>query len=400
MASSSSFVGYHFDMPKKDLVDFDKKVYHPDLKIRVNEYIAQAKEGPVHPIVNVFTKDELLPIEKIQANLPRNIYGHDLAYNLVLKMFFGDLVNHMTRHQSQTSCAVGMDPHTDAWRAFYQKTHVHPNIVATDLSKQEASTSPVFVERFHEWVCFNTLIEDDVHATILYNLTCGLDSYYLIVDDVIYVTLRGHSSGHFLTTLFNSFQVWAGYKLVFMDLAPDLTFEKEVSLGTGGDDSIGTVSNAAADRFNMITISKGFMDKFGMKCTGSNKAGELVPFYQTSDPEHIFLSRRFLGHGDRIAAPLKKEAIKNLVMWTAKVPGMNQEQVDKLRFDIALKEASVHGRPYYKEVRDFIFACCKNHGVTPPRLPTWAQAQQAINANYYGSYIGVSSGVVAPALKA
>jgi hypothetical protein len=390
MASSSKFVGYHFFEKKNELVDFDKKTFKASLKARVFEYLHKAREEHILPICQQFGKDELLDSAKVFTNkpLPRVINGHDIAYNIFLRMLFGDLVNMLVDHHTATDCVAGINPLSVDWKILLDKVSKFPNIIEGDLSKQEATTGHMFSEGFLAFVNFHYNISE-AQFPIYSNVIEGLNGYIFVRGSDAYRVLRGHSSGHFLTFLYNSHQVWSGHKYAFEICCPDLVFEDHVSLKTGGDDSKGSVSDEAASRYNMTSISHVFKECFGMKYTGSDKEAEVPPFV---NPENsTFLGRSFIHDpdNDRILPKLRLSAIVGLLSYNCKVPNMTEKEAIQLRADCAFQEMSLYSRQDFDKLYTDYFTEWSVRGVKVghlvPKIHTYDYYRTKIFQNWYKS---------------
>jgi hypothetical protein len=337
----------------------------------------------VNPVATQFVKDELLPLDKvIPVPCPRTINGHDLAYNIALRMLFGDYVSKLTKHTSSTATCLGVDPVSMDW-ADVLKTAGKYNcqeFLAGDLSKQEATTQAVFAELFCQHLTERySLTEMEINQ--FKNALAGLNGFYLIKDDGIYLTQKGHSSGHFLTTVFNSFMVWALHKLVFEDVASKYKFEDHVSLKVMGDDSIGSVTDQVRDLYNMEVISRVAL-KYGITYTGPKK-GEAVPRFIMRE-DLTFLGRSFLVNGDMIVGALRKEAIHNMLLFKRKVTGMTPKEVIQDRTNNAFREATLWGKDFYTNLRSQMISSWSKSRLSP-NIPSYSTALQKVMHNWYGS---------------
>lgn len=388
MASQSKYVGFFF-MPrkKKELVNYETKYVDPDILKRVQDYEELAKLGPINPFVQQFAKDELLDRAKVETAEPqcRIINGHDLAYNIVLRKYFGKTLSQIARQWHKGSIALGLNPHSIDWQFVSSKVFQHRNIIGGDIKKEEATTTSFFSKLFADFI-ISRGDYTDVEANVVRNLAAGLDSYYLHTKNGgVYKTTRGHSSGHLLTFFYNSFVVWTALKILFLQLYPDEEFEKEVSLYVGGDDHLGSVSEKC-DRFNMTYISKAMYDNFGIHFTTPSKKTAESPWLE--DEEDLnFLGRAFCLSKGKILAPLRVSAMYNMQLYASKVVGMTKKEVIAVRTDAAFREWVLYGESRYNLERDKYLALFNNAPPNirklKPLIPTYEQNSAKVFSNWY-----------------
>lgn len=384
-ATTSNYVGWRYTKTKKELVDFEKKTYSEEFKKDVYAYLEQARHGPIAPVAQQFPKDELLDPVKVAKNLPRIIYGHDLAYNVALRMIFGGLVDDFVKHHSLTRTAMGVNPNSIDWATVMGKTHQHPNIMCTDIGKQEASVGLVFARAFAVF-CKRQIEIDPEEEVLIDNLCAGLSSYYFISEGVVYLTTLGHSSGHFLTTLYNSFSVWCGLKLAFEELCPNETFEEHVSPCSTGDDAVTGVSDHVAARYNTTTCCKVFRDRWGIVLTDATKSTEPKPFVTLNSPEHTFLGRSFTkDKSGKIIGRLRMSSIDGMLVWTKDVKGMSKKDVIQLRASMAFQELANYTPNTYESKRAQYFKDCQANHVEPPIVPPYSEMKRLVHDNWMRS---------------
>lgn len=232
---------------------------------------------------------------------------------------------------------------------------------------------------------FYLFTEEEEHIFI--HGLAGLNGYYFERGGHIYLALRGHSSGHFLTTLYNTFCTWFIHKTAFEDIFPrgTLSFENEVALRALGDDSAGSVSDKVKDQYNMVHISKFCKEKMGIKYTsGVDKNAEVTPFVARED--FTFLGRRFVEDSEgRMVGPLRVESIHDLIIWSLNVPGMTQEEVYKIRIDQAMREACLHGKAFYNRMKNRIRDTVSYRFNYVPPIPSFPEMKRQVCANWYKS---------------
>ena len=389
MASSSKYVGPFFNRLKKDIVDFGEKKVSLELLNRVEEYWELSKKEKVFPVAEQFTKDELLDKDKVEAEMCRLINGHDLAYNIFLRRLTGRVVDWCNTHPAQCCAAVGINPHSIDWTYLTERVCRYGKdcLLFGDLSKEEIVTALPMWESFVKWLT-HVMNLDDEDTRQLENGLAGLHSYYFIHDAHLYYQMRGHSSGHFLTTLYNSFCVWWMHKYTYMELVPDAhapgnTFEEAVPIVVHGDDSFGGVREDKRGAFNMVTISQFLKEKFCIKYTcADDKNAEVKPFGPLT--QATFLGRGFVWDNRRgcYLAPLRMVAIVDMMIYSAKVGGISESDVYKLRVENAFKELYFWGPEVYDKIRKGFIKSMegRKHPVSAPR---YKELKTVLTRNWY-----------------
>jgi hypothetical protein len=384
MASSSKFVGHFFAEAKKDLVNFADKTYHPKLKERVMEYISMARTEPVHPVCAQFAKDELLAKDKVEDEICRLINGHDFAYNIFLRMLTGRYLNQLIKHPALVPAAIGINPISHEWEMVHTAAiKFGPvNCIAGDLSKQEATTNMEMRDDFITHVS-SYYIHTDEEDLIFRNGLAGLNGYYFVRDSTLYLSMKGHSSGHLLTTTYNSYVTWWLHKRAFEVVYPENDFTKAVSIKVLGDDSVGSVHPSFTD-YSMLTVQE-YAKSLGMKYTMADKHAEVIKFYNAN--ELTFLGRKFAKlnwcRTKFTVGCLRKEAIHDLLVYTVDVPGMERSQVSAIRFDQAFREAVLWGPDYYNNLSQAARQAYLQRGLYCPKIPRWKDLGKQIFGNWY-----------------
>lgn len=389
MASSSGYVGWFFPDKKTALVDFDKKTYHPKLKERTLQILAHAKKKPIETVSQQFKKDELLDEAKVLDPQCRNINGHDFAMNIAYRMYTGEYHQYIIDHPEFTFSAIGLNPHSHQWERLMQKAHQHPNHIAGDLSKQEATTNIMFAQGYAVHVSSNYNFDEDQAATFS-NLMKSLDSYTFIFNGSAYSTIRGHSSGHFETANYNSYMVWAAHKLIFEKVCGDSTeFEDHVKLVVLGDDSEGSVTDEVAPLYNMTVLSKQFKECFGMKYTSPSKGAGVSEDFIVRDEDKVFLGRTPIivngpNHGKYMVGRLRFCAILDQLVYGVDVPSLTRKEAIQIRADSAFAEMSLYSRKQYNSIKnEYIDAMNLRAPGLMPVILSHAENRKKVLSNWY-----------------
>jgi hypothetical protein len=298
-------------------------------------------------------------------------------------MLTGRYVDLVNKHPAQVAPVTGVNPMSHEWKMVYDTATQYEHILAGDISKQEATTLMIMRDAFIVHISTFYMLNEHEEEILKHGLA-GLHGYYFECSGYIYFSFKGHSSGHFLTTLYNSFCTWFLHKVAYEHLVinDELRFEDNVSLRVLGDDSFGTVSDEVADMYNMVSIGAFCNEFMGIKYTsGVDKNAELKPFVERY--EVMFLGRSFKMKGELMVGPLREEAINDLIIWSLHVPGMTTEEIDAVRIDQAMREAALYGRQYYTALKSKIEQTMSKRTDHAPKILPYKHMWRQITSNWY-----------------
>jgi hypothetical protein len=251
-----------------------------------------------------------------------------------------------------------------------------------DLTKQESSITSYFNDAFIDFVLCNfkgTLIEKKQVANAIKSLL----GYAFIWENGLYLVNKGHPTGHYLTFVYNSFMVFVLHKSVFEKVCPCLNFSDHVAMNYAGDDSIGSVSNVVASRFNMQVMADLCLRDYGVKYTGPDKTADVPRFIDPSGPDFNYLSRDFCKVDGRVLGRLHLISIKNMFIYTRHVSGLTQEQIRQYRADSACYELSLYGEEYYNSFIARVSEALKANHTPLPNIRDWSYYWERIVAAWY-----------------
>jgi hypothetical protein len=135
-------------------------------------------------------------------------------------------------------------------------------------------------------------------------------------------------------------------------------FNEHVAMVSYGDDNCVNISDAVIDRFNQLTIAKGY-EEIGMTYTDETKSGDMVP-YRSID-EIGYLKRSFKWNADehQFVAPLELSVVLEMINWVRGDFDLEERTVENM--ETSAFELSLHGREvfehwipkYQQAARDF-----------------------------------------------
>lgn len=315
------------------------------LELDVELIIESAKKGIRREhIVADCLKDERRKHKKVLTAETRKFSPTPLDYMLACRMYFMDAVRHIMHNRLENFCAIGVNPYTD-WGIIKTKLLSKSDLVFDgDFKCFDGSLPSAFMFQFLAYCrayYAGCPEEDNIVREVLFQDVCN--SRHLI-KGVVYEHVGGNPSGHFLTTVVNSFSniltfvytAWTENRdIPYIDF-PEIFFANTYFLDFG-DDNLISVSRAFADRVNQIVMCRGFKT-IGMTYTPADKTSTVTPFRDFK--KVTFLKRHFAdGPGGTTLAPLDLDVILEMVQWTKK----SQTDAEFLEVvDASIRELALH----------------------------------------------------------
>lgn len=369
---------------RTDWIDIDQKTIDPWLVTEVFRLLEQFANGDFEfPLVRVMEKDEALPFSKTTKRL---YYAWDLAWQIIQRMVFGDVLAHNSEYFIEGADAVGINPHGADWTALATKLNKHPKKMDTDFSKMDVTFKLYFY--YLLFLYLNNRFrykKGSRDYNILFGMcmTCGQP--LLVFLNHIAVAFGLNVSGWFLTCFVNGFcgfLVCAITSIVLFGqkfglLKVDHT--EHIEAVTFGDDMIRSCSAMAEPVLDPHIFAAQLYELFGMIITGTVKS-EAGTWH--SDLESCtFISRGFLKRGGLYFAPLKFESMHKMLHWIQRSKTCSQEEVLQSICNSLVIELVVHGRKVYREYKERYrtrFELCGAH---------WPQKSYAqLYAKYLAAY--------------
>ncbi|APG78376.1 hypothetical protein 1 [Hubei picorna-like virus 20] len=315
-----------------------------DLRKRVDYILDQARKGIRLSHVYVdFLKDELRPIEKVEAVATRLISSAPLDYVVAWRILFGNFSSAMMRHNVATGMAPGICTYSDWSRvAMYLQQHGSA-VFDGDFKAFDSSEQPCVHDAILEAI---NLWYNDSHENQLARKVLWLDLVHSRHiggrgDNQRYIYQWNHSlpSGHPFTTVVNSLYSLVTLIYCYFDLTNDRrNFWGHVSPLTYGDDNVCNVDDDKVESFNQITVSESMKKNFNLTYTAGHKDQDLEPY---TDLAHVtFLKRGFLLDKGRWLCPLELESFLFTHYWCKNKKLETQILISDL--ENALEELALH----------------------------------------------------------
>lgn len=293
-----------------------------------------------------FLKDELRPKAKIEAVATRLISSAPLDYTVLWRMYFGAFSSAVMRKNTVSGMAPGICAYTD-WGTLAKRLRLHgQHCFDGDFKAFDSSEQPcvlrLLLNYINEWYddgednkrVRTVLWEDLVHSRHIGGL--GSDQCH------IYQWNKSLPSGHPFTTIVNSmyslFLLVAAYIAITHDY---VSFWKNVSAVTYGDDNVVNVADSLATVYNQSTVADCLMAEFFVVYTAGDKTTNTVQTKLLT--ELTFLKRGFWVDGNKWLCPLDPDSFLFTVYWCKNKRLEKQIIIDCL--ENSLEELSLH-RPH------------------------------------------------------
>jgi len=233
----------------------------PELRKQVEDILSSIDSGVIPPaFVTPALKDEALKLQKIKDRKTRTFQICQLAWLIVGRMVLGPAMDEMTRHPTDTPCAVGIDMASSDWHTIFSKIFKKKNILDIDYQSFEATHTMQDVAITA--LLFDRYYTDDevqknrrlAYMTAMYNRT-------LIIGNLALQGSSGEASGSMGTSHKNSIVACFKALLGLAHAEPGMTpadMAREISILVMGDD---TVIGVAEDvNYSFLSIQDYFAE--------------------------------------------------------------------------------------------------------------------------------------------
>lgn len=297
-------------------------------------------------------KDEPLPHKK---DVKRVFTIFDLHVLIFMRMELGDLFQEQLLHHNETSCAIGINPHSAEWAVLRERMLRYMNFLMSDFSKLDVTIT--------EWM-FMLLGR---YVNQIYGYRKGSPPYIclegifsavcapsLIVGEHVFIGVF-NASGWLLTLFTNDFvgQFTHGFiasAIAINNKLPPFVFQDHMYLVSYGDDMLKSFSSYARQYISPEKLALCMNEYFGLFLTGIDKkdAGSW-----TTDPETLqFIGRGFSSRGGVIMAPLQTSSMQKMVDWVRKSKTVSLHTVYQSIIYSLMYESISHGRAAYEQLEE------------------------------------------------
>jgi len=375
------------------LGDLEYDLNNSELREAVDERIELAKQGIRAPHLWVDTlKVERRPIDKVLAGKTRVFSVGQMDYILAVRKYFLGFNGHIMCNRINNEVAVGINAYSHEWTElanYLQRKG--KNVVAGDFANYDGTLNPAIL--FACLDIINDFYDDgEENRKIRRVLFDEIVNSVHICGSVVYMWTHSQPSGNPLTTILNSMYNSLCVRIVYFMITNDMmSFSRNVSMISYGDDNVLNISDAIIDLFNQFTISS-MMTRIGMSYTDESKGkNEIVKSRDLSGVE--FLKRKFVCRHARYDAPLDLDTILEMTYWVR--GDIDQGDLCKSNCENAFMELSLYDVEIFNHWSKLIYNACKKHNI----FPTLHTYNNIRNMLFLGS-IGGSRGVVGDDISA
>jgi len=322
-------------------------------------------------------KDELLSLEKQYS--PRGFCVASLLVSLFTMVFAGPILDRMKNHIVDSVSAVGINPMSYEWEKLCHRIFAQHNVMSSDFKWD------LYVRYFWTWHFGTWLIhlwgcaEGSKLATQLRNVASTVVGSFIIFRTKLCSVQFEVSSGHILTTLFNTFANYCMHKGAFEFMKFSLpevcigNWKKDITAAMYGDDSNIGVSDRVAHWYNMKTLAAFFRHYCGMVYTTCSKGSVTKPFLDRKEVDFLSRSYRLVryGVGEYVMCPLSRSSIYGMLAWIRKSSyNCSREQLE-VNVKTACMEFFFHGPDAYESFVNDLHMCFQESQLSGIRIRSY-----------------------------
>ncbi|APG76691.1 hypothetical protein 1 [Beihai picorna-like virus 77] len=351
---------------------------HPLLIRLIDDYRTKARNNIRPECYFVSTaKDELRPIEKVDAGKTRSFAAAPLHYVVLFRQYNLDYFATIMENKVFNSSLIGINPYSADWDVLaLQLTSIaHPKskqFIATDFTNWDGTLNRDLLWVIHSVIEKQYARKDPVSRALWQDIVTSQQ----VFGNVIVQIARGQPSGNPGTAIINTMYNYGITYLCLYDMLSDVGSSEAIScmndlhrhfyVAIYGDDSIIAFDERLV---NLIDITKwsSYMLKYGHYCTPETKDGGEIEFKTMS--EISIIKRKFVFDEDlRIwLAPLELSSILEPLNWDRceQEYGTKSMQM-QMNSRLAIRELSMHEPHIFEEYRNKIIDRCQEHQIVLP----------------------------------
>lgn len=386
--SSSTSSGYPMSLNKD--TDY-KKIYYKALQegdqikaesayLRIANLVNSALEAIRNGIRLFYAykqcgKDETREWFKVLEGKTRLFSACPFILLVLFRMYFGSFISMYVRCNFHVGSAVGVNPYSTQWDDIARsllKFSENDNdicVAAGDQGQFDTRQWSIIhngiLDMINDWYG-GTPEESFIRQALFMEIT---NSRHIFRGQV-YEWTSGLPSGNPMTAIINTIYNNIIFRMSWGISGLDIrNFNDNVYLIVLGDDNAFTVSKKYRYLFNEETLPE-YMAEIGNEYTTEIKGSATAPFRPITEIE--FLKRSFYKDQvlNRWIAPLREEAIAEMLNWTKKGKEGSQISLDNVVF--AMREFSLHGYAKFEHWKKHLLDLCneqfpnmKPHGDFP-----------------------------------
>jgi len=320
-------------------------------------------------IARATVKDEMFPIEKVEAGKARLFYVCDVAFNMLMRKYLLCLLTYILENPFQSSVIGVINPGSKEWKKLYDHITYFgvDRILETDQTNYDLHHSVLIIPyaTFMEELALKCGYSKEESAAV-YTVCCAAFSYYLLMEGNLFYCTEGLASGRADTLVCNSVISKIAMYYCFLEIdgrSPSLFLR----IANTGDDNLTGVSRDAP-LFTGEALKEA-QARLGYVITDGHKQA-VIDFIHIN--KATYLKREFRVEGENVYAPLATKSIYKSLAYRLQFKGEERDRSVGTIYSAA-REFFLHGRPAYD---DFIETCRKLeffHTLTPPSFEQCAQ---------------------------
>lgn len=398
-------------LTRKDVIDKDrinsdgtKGWISPKLLLEIARIELAVKQGRIPKLCTLgCLKDELRDLDRVSQGKTRLFHVGDFAHMIWTKMVIGHAVEWIKANRFETCGAIGTNPHGPDWahwKRILETAEEELIFGGGDFSGYDTGVRQFFGEALGRLM--NELYQYSVgsfhHRELIYCCIATTGPLMVIGRNAYWMDYMNPSGGWatgFLNTYVNSCLM----KIVFLILIRECSdsgctcglslerdnYAKVVRKILYGDDNVWSVYKKYSKHWNMLNVSRIIRDYFGMIYTRPDKT-EIGDRGEIPLDEVDFLCRKFAGSSSFCRAPLAKESIEGMLLWTRNAGDgtpdclENRKQLEE-NIDVAHMEMYYYGLDAFVDFADRVQKYCRAYNVT-----NTAQTFEAYQLRHTTSY--------------
>jgi len=383
---------------KKDvLFQFDGDIFHiaktplgEELRHACDQLVSTARRGERSAVVfSAANKDEPLKPSKIVDTNTRSILSSPICYTIVHRQYCHAFSAVMTGLHPFLPIKIGIDPTGNDWELLHAwHARIGERGFAADFKAWDA--------RLHRQVLLacadimNNVYRDcdphfeEVDNTIRTSLYKCMDGAFVLYRGLILQVPGGQMTGQPQTALDNSLANWIYTYMAWLMIEGERStfsdFLKSVACSFYGDDNMMTVDFVVSERFHFESYIAQCA-KLGLDVTPADKSGVVKRLQPLVDL--TFLKRSFYKEpGVRFyRGSLDINSLQRMLDFTTGRPHLYYDDPEAVSWDGALitdvvnnilREAFLHGRERFSQIRQHIFAKARQWGIRFDKpIHTW-----------------------------
>jgi hypothetical protein len=312
-------------------------------------------------------KDEAVTFKKANIGKTRVFTGAPVDWSIVVRKYLLNMVRVLQLNKYVFESAPGTIAQSIEWQQIYEylTKHGEDRIVAGDYKSFDKRMSPKLI-----LLAFDILKalakKSGKYSTEELRVIDGIavDTAFPFVEfNGDFVQFFGSNpSGHPLTVVINGLVNSLYVRYCYYQLNPEkecLSFRKNVSLMTYGDDNIMGVSKNAP-WFNHTTIAEE-LARNGVVYTMADKEADSVAYVNIREASFLKRSWKWDKDVQAFLCPLDHESIeKSLTVWVASKSVVWQEQILDI-MSSAVREYFFYGKETYLQKKDMFLNLIKEH---------------------------------------